>query len=194
LKSKTLPITALLGVLLVVATAAMAVETKTEPNQADSTMALQVKLALLEKLGVDSLHVEALANDGAVTLTGMVDKRETMELSSTVAKSVAGVHDVDNKIELEASAANHSRPGAMVGEADSEVKDALLETRLRLALIDSLGNDGFTIGTDAANGVVTLSFNHDLQSARRQQAVGVARHLNGVFKVIEVDKAPVAKT
>jgi osmotically-inducible protein OsmY len=186
--------TALFGILLVGASAAMAVNLSSQATLDDSTMALHVKLALLEKLGNDSLHVEVGVTGAMVMLSGTVDKRETMELASTVAKTVPGVTDVDNKVRLESSVANSSRPGAAVGEADSEVKDALLETRLRLALIDSMGSDGFTIGTDAASGVVTLAFGHDLTDARRKQAMEVARHLSGVSKVISVDKAPAAST
>jgi hyperosmotically inducible periplasmic protein len=200
LKLKNLFTTTLFGILVTAASAAMATDAKTTKPadlQGDWTTALHVKLALLEKLGTDSLHIEAVSTDGALTLTGIVDKRETMELASTVAKTVPGVGDVDNQVRLEASVANPSKPGAVVGEADSEVKDALLETRLRLVLIEKMGSDGFKIGTDAASGVVTLAFDHDLRSDRRHEAATVAGHVDGVLKVIsieKIEKVPVAKT
>lgn len=184
MKLKTIATSTLLGLALIGATAARAADT-----QADWTTKLNVKMALLEKLGTDSLHMEVDSTKGMVTLSGTVDKRETMELASTVAKSVEGVAHVDNKVKLEAAVVNPSKPGAVVGEADSEVKDAMLETRLRLALIDSMGDDGFKIGTDVANGVVTLTFHHDLPSARRERATTVANGVSGVTKVISVDKA-----
>jgi hyperosmotically inducible protein len=186
---KTLAISTLLGILLIGATAANAADT-----QADWTTMLNVKMALLEKLGSDSLHMEVDSTKGAVTLTGTVDKRETMELASTVAKTVPGVIDVQNNVKLEAAVVNPSKPGKVVGETDSEVKDAMLETRLRLALIDSLGNDGFHIGTDVASGVVTLAFDHDLKTSHRERAVTVAKGVSGVSKVISLDKTAVAKT
>jgi osmotically-inducible protein OsmY len=175
---------ALMGLALIGATAAQATN-----SQVDWTTTLQVKLALLEKLGTDSLHVDVSSLGGAVKLGGTVDKRETMELASTVAKSVAGVEDVDNDIRLEASVANPSKTGAAVGEADAEVKDAVLETRLRLALIEKMGGDGFKIGTDVASGVVTLTFDHGFTSDRRERAVAIATGMTGVSKVVSVDKS-----
>lgn len=187
MKMKTFVTIALVGIALIGATAAQA-STKAPNTQADWTTTLNVKLALLEKLGTDSLHVDVSSLGGEVTLVGTVDKRETMELASTVAKSVAGVVDVENEIRLEANVANPSKPAAVAGEVDAEVKDAVLETRLRLVLIDKMGGDGFKIGTDVASGVVTLTFDHGFMSDRRKQAVAIATAMTGVSKVVAVDK------
>jgi osmotically-inducible protein OsmY len=158
------------------------------PTKADWTTTLQVKLALLDKLGTDTLHVDVESLGGTVSLMGTVDKRETKELAGTVAMAVHGVHRVENGIRLEAAVANPSQTGAAVGEADAEVRDAVLETKLRLALIDKMGSDGFGIGTDAANGVVTLSFDHAFDTVSRERAVAIATDLKGVSKVVSVDK------
>ena len=161
---------------------------KAAPTQADLTTTLNVKLALLNKLGMDTMHVDVEARDRTVRLTGTVDKRETKELAGTVAFSVRGVSRVENAIRLEAAVENPSQASAVVGEADAEVKDALLETRLRLALIDKMGSDGFRIGTDAASGVVTLSFDDAFETDRRDRAVAIATGMSGVSKVVSVDK------
>ena len=187
---------AVIGIALTGATAAQAATTpakaaltaKAVPTQADWTTTLNVKLALLDKLGMDTLHVDVDSLGGTVTLMGVVDKRETKELAGTVAMSVDGVHHIENGIRFEAAVANPSQAGAAVGEADAEVKDAVLETRLRLALIDKMGTDGFTIGTDAANGVVTLSFDHAFASDGRERAVAIATGMAGVSKVVSIDK------
>ena len=179
----------LIGILLAATTtAAQAGSKEAGSKQADWTTTLNVKLALLDKLGADSLHVDVDSMAGTVTLAGTVDKRETLELAETVAKSVAGVEHVDNNLHLEAALANPSRVGATVNEADAEVKDAVLETRLRLALIDKMGRDGFRIGTDAASGVVTLSFERGFKSHTRREAVAIATAMAGVSKVVSVDK------
>jgi len=182
---------AVIGIALTGAAAAQAItpaKTASTPTQADWTTTLNVKLALLDKLGTDTLHVDVDSLDGTVTLVGTVDKRETKELAGTVAMAVAGVHHVENGIRLEAAVANPSHTGAVVGEADAEVKDAVLETRLRLALIDKMGSDGFGIGTDAANGVVTLSFDQAFNVASRERAVAIATGMTGVSKVVSLDK------
>jgi osmotically-inducible protein OsmY len=161
---------------------------KAAPTQADWTTTLNVKLALLNKLGTDTLHVAVDSLGGTVQLRGTVAKRETKELAATVAMAVRGVDRVENGIRLEAAVANPSQAGAAVSEADAEVKDAVLETRLRLALIDKMGGDGFRIGTNAANGVVTLSFDQAFDTAGRERAVAIATGMAGVSKVVPVDK------
>ena len=129
------------------------------------------------------------SNAGAVHLKGTVDKRETRELAETIAMSVAGVKSVDNKVLLEASVENPSKTAVAAGEAEAEVKDAILETMIRIALVDQMGSDGFGIGTEAANGVVTLQFDRDFRASQRQEANRVTKGVEGVTKVVSVDKA-----
>ncbi len=157
-------------------------------DQADWLTTLNVKLALLNKLGVDSLHVDVDSTAGAVTLHGTVGKRETRELAETIAKSVTGVKSVRNDLHLETSEASPGKAGAAAAEAEAEVKDAVLETKIRLALVDKMGSDGFRIGTEAANGVVTLEFERDFAAARRYEATRIVKAVDGVTKVVSVDK------
>jgi osmotically-inducible protein OsmY len=184
MKLKTLAKMALIGALLVGGSAAQAAE-----NQADWTTTLNVKLALLEKLGSDSLRIEVETTDGAVTLKGTVKKRETLELAQSVSKSVAGVKSMKSDLHLEANVENPSSTSVAAGETEAEVKDAILSTKIRMALIDKMGSDGFRIGTVAANGVVTLEFDKDFANSRRTDAVKVVKAVDGVSKVISVDKA-----
>ena len=183
MKLKTLVEMALVGTVLIGGGTAYAGD-----NQADWMTKLNVKLALLEKLGTDSLHVEVDADAGALTLTGTVEKRETRELAATVAKSVDGVKSVDNKVRLEASVANANKTGVAAGEAEAEVKDAVLATKIRLALVEKMGTDGFKIGTEVANGVATLEFDSAFVAARRQEAKRIVETVPGVTKVVSVDK------
>ena len=157
-------------------------------EKANWTTTLNVKLALLNKLGNDSLRIDVTTNDGSVTLTGTVNKRETAELAETVTESVSGVKTVHNDIKLLANQQNPSTASKAAGEAEAEVKDAVLETKVRIALVDKMGSDGFRIGTEAASGVLTLEFDKDLSGARRQEAKRVVEGVDGVTKVISVDK------
>jgi hyperosmotically inducible periplasmic protein len=159
-----------------------------EHEKANWTTTLNVKLALLNKLGNDSLRIDVETNDGAVNLRGTVNKRETLELAETVAESVSGVKTVDNDLSLKANEQNPSTASVAAGEAEAEVKDAVLETKIRLALVDKMGTDGFRIGTEAASGVVTLEFGSELSAARRQEAKRIVEGVGGVHKVVSVDK------
>lgn len=183
MRFKTITRMALIGTVLIGASVAQAAE-----NTADWTTTLNVKLALLEKLGADSMHVDVESVEGALTLKGTVDKRETVELAETIAKSVESVKSVKNDILLAASEANPNKAGVAAGEVEAEVKDAILSTKIRLALVNKMGTDGFKIGTAAANGVVTLEFQPDLSKARRREATDVVKGVEGVTKVVSVEK------
>ena len=183
MRQKMLVAMALVGAVLIAAGAAYAAD-----NQADWSTTLKVKLALLEKLGTDSLHIDVDSAVGAVTLQGTVTKRETRELAVTIAKSVEGVRSVDNKVRLEASVENPNKAGVVAGEAEAEVRDAVLATKIRLALVDKMGSDGFKIGTEVADGVVTLEFDPAFSGTRRDEASGIVRGVKGVTKVVSVEK------
>jgi len=106
--------TALIGAVLIGVGAANAAETKE-----DWITTLNVKLALLNKLGNDSMHVDVDSKAGAVTLKGTVDKRETRELAEAITASVAGVSSVANDILLEASVANPNKAGVAAGDKEA---------------------------------------------------------------------------
>lgn len=173
--------------LLLVPAAVMADNNKV-PNHADGAITLNVKLALLNKLGTDSLKIDVDTNGGAVVLRGAVNKRETSELAGTVAKAVANVKSVNNELTL--ATADPSTTKAAAAEAEAELKDRLVETNVRIALLDRLNTDGFKVSTEVASGVVTLSFDKDLSAARRAEAVTAAKSVNGVTKVVNVDSKP----
>lgn len=173
---------ALVTALVTVPTVAVA------DTASDATTTLKVKLALLTKLGADSLKIDVDTTDGAVRLGGEVGKRETAELAATVAGSVEGVGKVDNDLVVEAPASSGVVAKA-AAEAEAEVKDGILESKVRLALIDQLGSDGFRIGTEAANGVVTLEFGPELGSDRRALAVKAVEGVEGVARVVSVEKS-----
>lgn len=194
MQQKSLAKIMLLGVLFLSPVATFAddnkannkAENKTE-NKADLTTSLNVKLALLNKLGTDSLHVEAVTDMGALHLKGVVHKRETRELAETIAKSVSGVKSVKNDILLKTPDANTNKTG-VASETEMEVKDAMLSTQVRIALVDQMGTDGFRIGTEAASGVITLRFDRDFVKARRAEATKIVDAVEGVTKVITVEK------
>ena len=178
---------ALVGIVLAGGSAAIAAE-----NQADWKTTLSVKLELLNKLGTDSLHVDVDATDGALMLKGTVDKRETRELAERIAESVEGVKSVKNDILLEASEANPNKSSVAAGEAEAELKDAMLSTGIRLELVEKMGSDGFKIGTEVADGVVTLEFDHDFATARRREATRLVEGVDGVTKVVSVDRKQIS--
>jgi len=149
---------------------------------------LRVKLELLQKLGTDALRVDVDADGGKVRLSGEVKKRSTAELAEEVAKKVEGVTSVTNDLKVAGEPAPTSSADALLAEAEREVADAALEVKVRMALVDRLGSDGFRIGTEAASGVVTLEFPASIERSRRRDSVATAEKVSGVTKVVALDK------
>lgn len=156
-------------------------------KESTTALGLRVKLELLHKLGTDGVHVDVEAEGGKVVLAGEVKKRATAELAEEVARQVEGVASVENRIRV-AGGDSGSQVDRAMAEAENELADAALETSVHLALIDRLGSDGFRIGTDAASGVVTLEFPKSIEPDRRRDAVATAKKVQGVKKVVTLDK------
>lgn len=162
--------------------------TAEEEPASTRALALRVKLELLQKLGTDALRIDVDNQGGAVRFAGEVRKRATAELAEDVAKKVSGVTSVANDLTVAGEPAPTADADAFVAEAEREVSDAALEVRVRLALVDRLGSDGFRIGTDAASGVVTLEFPAGMERSRRRDAMATAEKVKGVEKVVALDK------
>jgi osmotically-inducible protein OsmY len=159
-----------------------------EDSASTRALALRVKLELLQKLGTDALRIDVDNEGGEVRLAGEVKKRSTAELAEDITKKVSGVTAVANDLQVAGEPAPTASTDAFVAEAEREVSDAALEVRVRLALVDRLGSDGFRIGTDAASGVVTLEFPAAFERARRRDAMATAEKVKGVEKVVALDK------
>jgi osmotically-inducible protein OsmY len=159
-----------------------------------AALGLRVQLELLTELGVDGTRVEVEADEGRVRLGGEVRKRATAELAERVARGVEGVREVENRIRVapedgatKGAGTTSDQVAAFAEEAERELADAALETRVRLALVDRLGSDGFRIGVDAASGTVTLEFPAEIERARRGDAKKTAEKVEGVGKVVTLE-------
>jgi len=179
----------ILSVLLVAALLAAGANAARATDDAhDWVTTLRVKLDLLTHLGVDALHIDVDTTGGQVVLAGTVEKRESKELAGELTRNVDGVRTVENDLRLESAQRDPSKLEAAAKEAKAELADVALETRVRLELVNQLGSDGLRIGTEAADGVVTLEFGKDVTGARRTQAVTAVQTVQGVNRVMSIDK------
>jgi osmotically-inducible protein OsmY len=78
---------------------------KTGEYLSDSALTAKVKTALLEEKNLKSLGIKVESTDGVVTLSGTVPSPEAIREAGEVAKSVNGVKDVHNAIELKPKSA-----------------------------------------------------------------------------------------
>lgn len=150
----------------------------------DAMLGTKVKTALLTELGFDAFGVDVTARSGVVTLTGRVDKRTTAEQSQAVAKAVEGVTKVEHHVKVEASPTTTPVADA-VAHGEREVKDALLESEVKMALLSSIGKEAFDVEVEATDGTVSLRGKLP-DSEREKIAVATAEKCDGVKKVIDL--------
>jgi len=176
--------------VLIGAAAAMVIAGAAPARASDSTLKdavthVKVRVALLEKLGTDAIHVDVDANGGNVMLSGTVDKKPTEELAKEVALSVEGVQHVEDHIMLKAEGNPETPVGNAVGHAESEVKDAILEGRVKGRLLDEVGENAMKIEVEASNGVVSLRGTVPSSNVQKT-ALRTARSTKGVTKVLDL--------
>jgi len=147
----------------------------------------KVRLALLEKLGTDSLKIKVDLAGTKVILSGEVAKRATEELAEEVALAVPGVKKVDNRLKVVDKPTATGPVERAVRDAAREVDDAVIESRVKLAIADEVGSKVTRIEVEATDGVVSLRGTVP-DDERRDLAVRAAKGVSGVTKVVDLLK------
>lgn len=147
----------------------------------------KVRLALLEKLGTDSLKVKVDLAGTKVILSGEVSKRATEELAEEVALAVPGVKKVDNRLKVVDKPEATGKVERAVRDAAREVDDAVIESRVKLAIADEVGSKVTRIEVEATDGVVSLRGTVP-DDERRDLAIRAAKGVSGVTKVVDLLK------
>jgi osmotically-inducible protein OsmY len=89
----------------------------------------------------DSIMIES--NDGVVTLTGLVSEEPHKALAQEIVESIVGVKSVDNQLEIQSENTGSS--------------DALINSRVRLAIMAHRTLRGIDVRFVVENGIVTIS-------------------------------------
>ncbi|MEM9555848.1 MAG: BON domain-containing protein [Acidobacteriota bacterium] len=164
----------------------------------DAVLELKVKTALLSKLGWDAMDLKVTAIGSRIVLGGEADSKAHQELAKEVALSVDGVETVMNQIRLSDKASKKAETsedesktpvadtvGAAVEDAELEIRDAVLESRVKTKLIEEMGLTAFSIEVEATDGTVSLR-GALKDRARVRLAKKVVRDVRGVDKVIDL--------
>ncbi len=153
-------------------------ETPVAQELADALQELTVRAKLVDQLGVDALRISVHVSGKTAVLSGTVPKRAIRELAPDVALSVKGITIVQNDVEL-------AEDRGTVEKAESEVKDAALEIKVKSALLSEIGRNAMDINVEAADGVVVLR--GTVKSAEISQlAEERASKIKGVTKVVNI--------
>ncbi len=144
----------------------------------ESLTALAVKAKLLEALGADALRISVQVSGKTATLSGAVAERASRKLAGEVALSVSGVSKVDNQVVEKA-------PEPAVRNAEADVKDAALLTKVKTVLLSDIGVNALKIDVSTTDGIVTLRGKLGSRELNKE-AVAKAQSVNGVAKVIDL--------
>lgn len=185
----------------------------------DATITAQVKSKLLWNTNTEGLEIDVDTMNGKVRLTGTADTAAARDLAARLASNTQGVIAVDNKLTIDPNravarrtdadrpvAANEraadaaqraeARTEQAVADADEQVEDGWITTKVKSTLLFSRSVDGLDIDVDTKEGVVALkgSVDSDLE---RQAAVELARDIRGVRRVdasgLRIEAAAVAE-
>lgn len=156
----------------------------------DAILHFEIKAQLLGSLGWDAVGIDIDTLDGRVLLTGEVPNRSSRELAEEIVASVDGVHHVDSELKLAGKPRDETPREAVddqLTEAESEVRDALLESRLKARLLEEVGRHALDIEIEAASGVVTLRgrLANDAQERLVLEAVSSTKGVKRVINLIK---------
>lgn len=156
---------------------------KIDAEVSEALTAVTVKAKLITKLGGDGLAVRVEIHGDKAVLTGEVEKKESQELAKEVALSVAEVREVDNRVTQKPS----GRASASK-DVEGEIRDGVLETRVKGALLSEVGKNALKIEVEATNGVVSLRGTVPTPEISKA-SVAKARFVQGVTKVVNLLRA-----
>lgn len=146
----------------------------------DSVMTTAVKAALLTEASLNSMDVMVETRKGEVQLSGFVDDPQQVARAEAVARSVAGVKTVDNKLVLKVGTTT-------VG---NKLDDTVVTARVKTAFSKDDGIKGADIAVETRKGEVVLSGFVD-SGTQIDRAMILAKTIEGVQTVrndLEVKK------
>lgn len=122
----------------------------------EALLEAKVKVALLEHLKKEALKVSVEVSGQTVILEGVVSTRAYQSLAEEVARSVSGVSQVENRLQV-AEKANGGPVRRVARKVEQETADALLEAKVKARLLEVMGVAAFQVEVEATDGVVSLS-------------------------------------
>lgn len=146
----------------------------------DSVMTTAVKAALLTEASLNSMDVMVETRKGEVQLSGFVDDPQQVARAEAVARGVAGVKTVDNKLVLKVGTTT-------VG---NKLDDTVVTARVKTAFSKDDGIKGADIAVETRKGEVVLSGFVD-SGTQIDRAMILAKTIEGVQTVrndLEVKK------
>jgi hyperosmotically inducible protein len=180
-------LTAVMASVALSACAATDTRRSTGQTVDDTSITARVKAELIGNDTTKARQIEVETYRGVVQLNGFVDSQTERDTATRLARSVDGVSEVRNNLQIKESiASDGSRT------AGDTVDDVALTAKVKAALVGNSTTAARRINVTTYSGVVQLSgfVNSDEE---KRQAAKVAQDIEGVRQVrneIEVKPAP----
>lgn len=158
---KTILLTALLGLLAGPALL-----------RAGADLDRKIELAARESYNYRTVledHVKVKAEDGVVTLSGTVKDADHRELAENTVRDLPGVVRVDNRIKIQATAAEQS--------------DGWIATKVRTKLLVKGNVSATNTGVNVKEGIVTLTGTAE-STAQKELTAAYVKEISGVKSVV----------
>ncbi|HEY7114124.1 MAG TPA: BON domain-containing protein [Thermoanaerobaculia bacterium] len=150
--------------------------------QSDAGITATVKSKLAADTTVQAHEINVDTKNHVVTLTGTVDTQAAKDKAVEIARDTKGVTDVvDNMTVKMAEAAVAPPAGETVGQ---HVDDAAITAQVKAKLLADATVGGLKIDVDTKEGVVTLTSNKMKSQMEIDQAIRLARTVDGVRDVV----------
>jgi hyperosmotically inducible periplasmic protein len=168
--------TALLSALALIACSSTPTQRSAGETVDDSVLTGKVKAALVDNDVVKAGEVNVETYKGVVALNGTVDTQAEKDAATKAAKSVTGVKEVRNNIQLKSTKMAADRSAGAV------VDDATITGKVKTKLIEDETTKAHQIDVDTRSGVVQLGGFVD-SAAAKDRAGELARSVSGVKDV-----------
>lgn len=153
----------------------------------DASITAAVKSRLLWNSQTEGLKTEVSTHSGVVTLSGIADSDETIELANKLAKNTHGVASVTNRLTVDADAkapraADAKEARSEKGKTAQAISDTWITTKVKSTFIMSSNVSSGDISVSTEDGIVSLS-GSALSGEERDLAIALATNIRGVQSV-----------
>ncbi len=115
----------------------------------------------------------------AVSLKGVANSDEARELAGQLASNTKGVKNVDNQLNVSATATTSAQVQQKANTAGTAINDAWITSKVKSSLVYASNINGLDISVETKSGMVFLS-GSVLSSEEKQLAIETVRNIRGV--------------
>lgn len=159
----------------------------------DTGITAKVKESLSNDARTESAKIDVETNNGVVTLSGTADTAKAKDAAEELARNVAEVKGIDNRISAPSAMDDMSaKADSAASNAGEAVSDAMITTKVKASFAADDQVKATAINVDTDDGVVKLKGQVASDSAR-ERAITIAKGINGV-KSVDDDNLKVASS